>query len=354
MQEAWITLSQIEHIGPRTILGLLEHYPDPRAILNEPIKNIEKLGILNSRQLKSLANHNREMGAQTIEQTKGCGARVISLHDSEYPASLKEIHDPPPVIYIKGSLADIEPSVAIVGTRSPSHSGQQQSHAIAQRLSLNGISIISGLARGIDSAAHNGCLSGPSPTVAVLGSGIDKIYPAENSKLATSITQQGAVISEYPPGIRPDPQNFPRRNRIIAGLSLATVVIEATIRSGAMITARLAAESGRQIMALPGSVTNIRTKGPHKLIRDGATLIENAEDILMEIAPHLKDVLNRQSRADSELGTIFGGEALTMEQIADIRGRSINEIADWLSQLELTGSIERIPGGRYIVRSDNV
>jgi DNA processing protein len=219
-----------------------------------------------------------------------------------------------------------------------------------------GVAVISGLARGIDTHAHMGALEGGTKTVAVLGSGIDIVYPPENRGLAERIELSGAVVSEYPPGTRPDTGNFPRRNRVISGLASGVVVVEASARSGALITARLAGEQGRTVMAVPGQVSNVRAQGPHHLIRQGAVLVRAARDVMMEIAPQV-----RASLASAEPGTgdgdeivgLVGGDPLSIDDIARELDLDVVETTKRVSMLELTGRIVRVGGNRFSVRRTN-
>ncbi len=249
-----------------------------------------------------------------------------------------------------------QPAVAIVGTRSPTHYGKDMAYRLARNLSTQGISIISGLARGIDGQAHLGALEGIAGTVAVLGSGIDVIYPPEHAALAEKVSTKGAVISEFPPGTSPDARNFPRRNRIITGLCQGIVVVEATLRSGAMISSRYALEQGKLIMAVPGNVSNMRTQGPHQLIRQGAVLIQDADDVLSELAPQIKGTLKEFKPSldgSDDILTLVASAALSIDEIAVQLDIDVIEAGRRVSMLELTGAIERIEGNRYTVRSIN-
>ena len=354
--EAWIALSLIPNIGPKSVLKLLEVYKSPEDIFDASPSEIRDIGILNKIQQDALmAGPDQEATKTILEKLHDNSATALSYGDHAYPRLLKEISDPPCVLYCKGSLKDLEPAVAVVGTRSPSHYGKEMAYRIANELSMNGIAVVSGLARGIDTQAHMGALSEKSPTVAVLGSGIDIVYPQENSDLAEKIASQGAVISEFAPGTIPDARNFPRRNRIISGLANAVVVVESTQRSGALITARFAAEQNRLCMAVPGNVTNVRTQGPHSLIRQGATLIESAADVIMEIAPQLKCIFNTNTGSASEstdkIVDLVHGQILSIEEIADELGIHITEAAKRISLLELSGTVTRIEGNKFIARS---
>ncbi len=356
--DAWITLDLMPNIGPRCIQALLEVYHAPEAILKASPEELKSLGILKKPQLASLATGVAPTRVREVLQLlDALGASTVCLDDAAYPAALRQLSDPPTVLYVKGSLEEIEPAAAIVGTRAPSFYGRDTAQVLARDLSTCGITIISGLARGIDTAAHTGALEGVGGTIAVLGSGLDILYPPENRELAERIALKGALVTEFPPGTPPDARNFPRRNRLIAGLSTGVIVVEATTRSGAMITARLAGEQGRLVMAVPGAVTNIRSQGPHRLIRQGATLVQNADEVLQEIAPQVEGILQQAGTPEKghpdEIVGLMGGESLSMEQIASGLKMSISEVAQRVSRLELEGRIVRLKGNRFAARRDN-
>ena len=353
-EHAWLSLALIPHIGPVTMSRLIEVFGNPEDVLNANRDKLEALTFLSNAQMEAIiSSKSQDRLTPMLDALKAIGAHAISIDHDSYPAILKEIHDPPYVLYVRGDITDIEPSVGIVGTRAPSHYGREMAFSISRDLSMSGISIVSGLARGIDTEAHRGALEGKSKTVAVLGSGIDTIYPKENKTLSERIASRDCVISEFPPGTPPDARNFPRRNRIISGLSLGIVVIEAALRSGAMITARLAAEQGRICMALPGVVTNVRSKGPHSLIRNGATLVENARDVLLEIAPQFADIMGDNkgsSRSEDQVIKALDGTEMSMEEIAEVTGMDVSAVAERLTMLELKGEIMRTSGNRFVTR----
>lgn len=353
-REAWIALDLIPHVGPRTIMRLLEVFEGPERILCAGPAALAGLGFLTRPQIDALAA-GADMGAvkKVVRQLAESGAYWICLDDADYPAPLKEIADPPSVLYVRGELKDVPPAVAIVGTRAPSHYGQEVAFSLARDLSLRGVSIVSGLARGIDTQAHRGALKGVAKTVAVLGSGIDIVYPQENKTLAEEIVGRGALVSEFPPGTPPQAENFPRRNRVIAGLSAGAIIVEATERSGAMITARHALEQGRLCMAVPGAITNARSRGPHSLLRQGALLVEQADDVLQEIAPQLAGGLAGREVEQGESGRIveaIAGTPLSIEEIAQVLEADVAEVTRSVTLLELRGEIMRGEGNRFTVR----
>ena len=355
IHEDLIALNLIPGIGPVSLSKLIERFGSAERVLSLKPSDIRLVDFLKKPQVEALIKGPEPSCLRdTIRILKDINAHTVSLNDSEYPSQLRQISDPPVLLYVIGDMNAIEPAAAIVGTRAPSHYGKDISFSLARDLSLKGISIVSGLARGIDTQAHLGALEGISGTVAVLGSGLDKIYPPENKDLAKRISGNGAVITEYSPGTDPRPENFPKRNRIISGMSDCVIVIEATLNSGAMITARLAAEQGRTCMAVPGAVTNIRSKGPHYLIRQGAVLIESAEDVVAEIAPHLKAILkNNESETENKLLEFLSARPMSIDEAAFVLKADVADVLRDMTMLELGGLIMRIDGGRYSLRRKN-
>jgi DNA processing protein len=353
--QAWISLDLLPAIGPRTAFRLIQTFRTPEAVFSAPAGRIAGLDYLNARQKDALlAGPDENRVRQILQALDAMGARAVCLDDAAYPDPLKEIHDPPCVLYVKGDIQDLQPSVAIVGTRSPTLYGRETACRLARDLSSQGISVVSGLARGIDREAHLGALKGIARTVAVLGSGIDVIYPPEHRELSESIATAGALVSEFPPGTRPDAGNFPRRNRIISGLCQAVVVVEASLKSGAMITARYALDQGRPVMAVPGNITNVRSQGPHQLIAQGAVLVQGASDVLAEIAPQVKRILGRLKQSPNspdDILTMASGSPVSIDEIAAHLKIDTMEATRRVSRLELAGTIERIAGNRFITRS---
>ena len=353
--QAWIALDLLPNIGPKTVRRLLQVFGTPESLFSAPAAHISKLGFLNSNQIDAILagpDEIRVMNIMEILETTGTTAHCPV--DPGYPEILREIDDPPSVLYARGSLDELQPAVAIVGMRSPSLYGKETAFRLARDLSAQGITIISGLARGIDGEAHRGALEGIAGTVAVLGSGVDVIYPPEHNDLAECICARGAVVSEFPPGTKPDAKNFPRRNRIISGLAQAVIVVEATLKSGAMITARYALDQGRPIMAVPGNVTNVRSQGPHHLLREGAVLIEHAQDVITEIAPQVSGVIRQLKHAaeqSDEILTMASGSPVSIDEIAMHLDINVMEASRRVSRLEISGSLRRIAGNRYTTRS---
>lgn len=286
------------------------------------------------------------------------GNLLIPAGSSMYPQALAEIPGHPAALWASGRRPELlqGPQLAVVGSRSPTANGRNIAESFSRELSLAGLTVTSGLARGIDAASHHGALQGIAGTVAVLGSGIDAIYPTANRKLGASIAADGVIVSEYPPGTPVRTWQFPRRNRIIAALSLGTLVIEATRRSGSLITARLAAEYGREVFAVPGSIHNPLSKGCHKLLRSGAALAEDIDDILVEIAPRLRAVTTGSTTVCSAVDIPELPEVLSrsldfapvdFDSLVKSTGLTAAELSSMLLQLEIQGKIEALPGGRY-------
>ena len=305
------------------------------------------------------------------------GMRRIARHDDEYPAQLREVPEAPECLYVRGALAREDAlAVAVVGSRLATEYGVGVAEGLGAALAARGITVVSGLARGIDSAAHRGALRVGGRTIAVLGSGADVIYPPENRRLAARIEAGGAVVSQFAPGTPPLAHHFPLRNRVIAGLSLGVVVVEAAERSGALITARLAAEFGREVMAVPGPVTSPASRGAHALIRDGAALVERGEDVIAElparwrecvrpvvrrdeqVAPGRRDHLAHARRAGGHSGDADEGEAavldavgdepMTMDDVIERSGLASGRAAALLLALELEGRVRQIEGKRFV------
>jgi len=282
------------------------------------------------------------------------GVAVVAWREPPYPALLAHIYDPPVILWVRGRPAELDrPCVALVGARAASAGGLEAARELAYGLAAQGVVVVSGLARGIDSAAHQGALEAGGTTVAVLGSGIDCIYPPEHLELASRIAQRGALASEFPPGTRPLRGHFPLRNRLISGLSRAVVVVEAAERSGSLITARCALEQGREVMAVPGSATSGRNRGAHALIRDGAKLVETADDILEElpglVARSGPLVTAHKLLEENGLSDIMPvGEACSLDELAVRSALDPAELLRRLLEMELVGQVRRAPGGRFV------
>jgi DNA processing protein len=278
------------------------------------------------------------------------GKHLLALGDADYPGSLLQIPDPPTILFAMGRIELLNvPAIAIVGSRNASHQGRADAEAFARELSNAGLCIVSGLALGIDAAAHRGGLAASSSSIAVVGTGLDRVYPARNRDLAHRLAQEGALVSEFPLGTAPVPPNFPRRNRLISGLSRGVLVVEAALKSGSLTTARLALDQGRDVFALPGSIHSPLAKGCHALIKQGAKLVESAEDVLAELglvaAVPARDPI--ESAPHDSLLVALGDAPTSMDALAQRTGQPARLLAARLTEFELAGAVERLPGGLF-------
>jgi DNA processing protein len=286
---------------------------------------------------------------------------IIDSASDDLPALLQQIPDPPERLYVIGNNDALHlPALAIVGSRNPTRGGTQNAYEFAKHLGRSGFCIVSGLAQGIDAAAHQGALDAGAMTVAFLGHGIDQVYPASNAELAKRIVKQGALCSEFPLGARPRREHFPQRNRLISGMCLGTIVVEAAKRSGSLISARLASEQGREIFAIPGSIHNPMSRGCHQLIRQGAKLVESAVDIIDELGPLVEHLVQTTEESATPSASVtdddadyrqllaaIGFDPATTDELAQTSGLTIDQVSSMLLILELEGKIEAIAGGRY-------
>ncbi len=293
---------------------------------------------------------------RVLERARRAGLEPLGFGHPGYPPLLASIYDPPPVLWVRGARdAPAAPAVALVGARRASHAAVVVAAELGFGLARAGVTVVSGLARGVDSAAHRGALDGGGPTVAVLGCGADRVYPPEHTELARAIAAAGAVVSEFPPGTPPRREHFPRRNRVISGLALATVVVEAGERSGSLVTARCALEQGREVMAVPGSPVGGRNRGAHALIRDGAKLVEGVDDILEELRLSgcrpgaISRVAVPEVVADPVVEALARDEARDLDTLAAQTGLDASALLARLLELELRGAVTRVGGGRFLL-----
>lgn len=283
-REALVALNMIDGVGPVRVRTLLEHFADPAAILAASQAQLERVHGIGPELARAIQGWEQKVDLiGELRRIKEFGCHIVIQSDENYPESLRQIYDPPVVLYVKGELLPKDKNgVAVVGSRLTTHYGVETARKLSYQLAYIGVTIVSGGARGIDTAAHQGALSAKGRTVAVMGTGINLIFPAENAELFERIAASGAVITQFPFNRKADKQSFPIRNRIVAGMTLGTVVVEANLTSGALITAGMAIENGRQVFAVPGRIDSPRSKGCHDLIKKGAKLCEGAEDILSE------------------------------------------------------------------------
>ncbi|MDH4235528.1 MAG: DNA-processing protein DprA [Gallionella sp.] len=356
--QAWLALSLIRGLGGEGARRLLMEFGSPEAVFAASIsslKSVDKSDVA-AEIARGIAD---DAIAPTFLWLEDSNNHIVTLADSDYPQALLNITDPPLLLYVKGRLDLLNRSaIALVGSRNATPQGIGNAEAFAKSLSDAGLCIISGMAHGIDAAAHRGALCGQGnnqgSSIAVVGTGLDKVYPAANRDLAHALAQQGALISEFPLGTPPLPANFPRRNRIISGMSLGCLVVEASLQSGSLITARLALEQGREVFAIPGSIHAPQSKGCHALLKQGAKLVESAQDILEELGGSL--VTPDPSSAAQGIETKGAGCALLehlgfdpvdVETLKIRSGLTIAELSAMLLTLELSGHISTIPGGLY-------
>ena len=359
-------------LGSTTFARIFEHTGNIRAFFTSPFKTLQKLG-LKRRSFDYLQHPDDDALEADLAWLSAAGNHLVTLENEDYPALLKAVTGHPHALFVRGNPDLLwQPQLAVVGSRNPTAGGIDNARAFAGFLAQRGLVITSGLAEGIDSVAHCAALDAGVATIAVMGTGIDRIYPAKNRELAARIAEHGAVITEFPPGTTARPGHFPARNRIIAGLSLGTLVVEAGMNSGSLITARLASEQGREIFAIPGSIHNPMPKGCHRLIRDGAKLVETAADILEELQPMaaelaagLRQQLEKSSDNDiaieagentpnigedpdyDNLWSCLGYDPKPMDQIIEQTGLTASAVSSMLLMLELRGMVEVHREGSY-------
>lgn len=364
----WLALCLAPGIGPRTIDALLARFGDPDAVRAAATGALRQAG-LDTTAIAALREPDPAQLGAALAFADLPDAAILARDDPRYPPRLAGIDDPPPLLFVRGDLAVLaEPQLAIVGSRNPTPGGVETTRAFARHLAGLGLVITSGLATGIDRAAHEGAMEG-GRTIAVLGTGPDRIYPAAHRDLAHRIAASGALVSEFLPGTGPHPSHFPRRNRIISGLALGTLVTEAALRSGSLITARLASEQGREVFAIPGSIHNPLARGCHALIRQGAKLVDSVDLLLEELAPQLRATLaatepqpaSPAPPPDSgppaisagldkdyqQLLAALGHDPVAMDELIARTGQSAASVSSMLLLLELQGYVSSLPGGRY-------
>ncbi|MFV1997061.1 MAG: DNA-processing protein DprA [Acidiferrobacterales bacterium] len=354
--ECWLRLSRAPGIGSRALIALLETFNSPENIVGASHALLSKVIGDNDAALSAITGAvDAGRHALDIEWLAEEDSFLVSISDEIYPDLLREIPDPPAILYIKGDPAALSlPQLAMVGSRNPTPGGMENARAFASALSSAGLLVTSGLALGIDTAAHTGALESGGTTVAVAGTGVDRIYPARNHEVAHHIVEQGALVSEFPLATPPLRENFPRRNRIIAGLSLGTLVIEAALRSGSLITARLASEQGREVFAIPGSIHSPQSRGCHQLIRQGAKLVETATDIVEELGSlvaTLHQLSNSKSTpgdksVDFALFKYLGFDPIDVNTLVERSGLTAEAISSMLLEMELAGHIQVCTGGK--------
>lgn len=354
----WLRLTLIPGIGGETQRKLLAAFGLPEGIFAAGRGTLRS--VIGDRAASLLLDTpTEERVAAALEWALGEGRSIVSLADPEYPQAVLEIPDPPSLLYVRGRLELLnKPVLSIVGSRNPTPQGIQNAERFAAAFADAGLVIGSGLALGIDAAAHRGALSAGGDTVAFIGTGIDRIYPARNRELALEIGSAGCIVSEFPIGTPVTAANFPRRNRLISGIARGVLVVEAAIESGSLITARLAGEQGREVFAIPGSIHSPQSRGCHKLIKQGAKLVETAQDVLEELRWNTPSMIS-ESSADGdrnppdEVLSAMGFDPCSLDEIADRTRLTADALSVMLLRLELDGRVASLPGGRYQQLSEN-
>ena len=355
----WLALNFIPGIGPVLVRTLLDRFGGPEHVFKASRRELETVEGIGER-LAALITETDIQGKvrSELKLVEELNASIVTFTDKSYPNNLKQIYDPPPLLYVRGDLqAKDDLAISMVGSRLSSSYGRMITERIAGDMARHGVTIVSGMARGIDSAAHRGALSAGGRTIAVLGCGVDIVYPPENRRLFEEITVHGAVISEFPMSTPPEGTNFPRRNRIISGLSLGVVVVQADSRSGSLITAGLALEQNRDVFAVPGNVGMARSRGTNRLIKQGAKLVESADDILEEILPRFQhqgleptDVKPSLEDEEERVFRIIEDEPAHIDSIIAQTGMDASRVSAILLQLELKGLVQQLPGKRFAKR----
>ena len=355
----WFSLKDVPGIGNHLFKRLIDRFHSPEHVFQASQEQLLEVEGISKRQAEAIRNYKAAQSLKAeLDQVNQKGYKILTLKDPLYPPLLKEIPDPPPYLYVCGRLDGSRKNIAVVGSRHPTAYGISTTQNLCADLCAHEINIVSGMAVGIDAAAHRGALAGKGKTVAVLGSGFNNIYPPQNLALFEKISEQGAVISEFALNAEPEAHHFPIRNRIISGMSMGTVVVEATRKSGSLITARLAAEQNREVFAVPGSIRSFKSTGTHALIKQGAKLVENAKDILEELSAYLDtrgiSADRAQNHAAQEQSFLTPEERVVYNMISPypehidtiVRKAHIEpgKLLSLLLQLELKGVVQQLPG----------
>ncbi len=373
--EDYLRLTHAEGVGPVLFARLVKQFGSVAAALDTSVAAMTKVEGIGTATAEKIARSRNSFDVQKeIDLADKHSSAIIHWDDTRYPAALRSIYDPPPVLYVRGTLSRSDAlSVAIVGSRRCSIYGSEQASRFAHLLAAGGFTIVSGLARGIDTAAHKGALSAKGRTIAVQGCGLANVFPPENDKLAAMIAESGAVVSELPMGYEPLAENFPARNRIIAGLSLGVLVVEAPHNSGALLSAKAALEYDRDVMAIPGKIDSPLSGGCHKLIKDGAKLVDSLDDVLeaigcvgQDLKPHIADSSKQAEEkvqatlfdsvklnltdAEKKILGGFDGEPMHVEAVIALCGLPAGQVHSSLISLQLKGLVKSLPGGMYLKR----
>lgn len=355
---AWMILSQIPGVGNATFWSLVEHFGSPENVLNRTTEELKKAGQIGKRQLQGFSQikETKKSCLQQLRKLENIGGKFLTFADDHYPELLKQISDPPPVLYLRGDKGVLSTCcVAIVGSRASTTYGNRTAFGLAKNLGHAGVTIVSGLALGIDAESHRGALAAGGATIAVLGCGIDVVYPRQHTDLYKEIAEKGVVVSEYPLGTSPEGFRFPARNRIISGLSRGVVVVEAAKKSGSLITAQIALDEGREVYGVPGQVDSFKSEGVHWLLQQGAKLVQSENDILEDLnlthswtekgGPLPGDLTSSVLEPGAQkLLESIEAYPLAREIILQKSGLKVSEFSELLLLLELDGFIEILPG----------
>ncbi len=362
---SWLALKYLPGVGDCLYKNLLEGFGSPARVFAASEEALSRVEGISRRALEAILAGPPSVAVNAeLTRVQQHGCRIIPYSHEDYPSLLREISDPPPLLYVMGRLGGSVPAVSIVGSRKATRYGRDMARRLASDLAGQGIAVVSGLARGIDTAAHEGAVSAGGQTIAVLGSGLSVLYPAENRRLADRIAECGAVVSEFSMQEEPNAYNFPRRNRIISGMCLGTVVIEAAAKSGSLITARLAGEQGREVFAVPGSINSRTSQGPHNLLKQGAKLVASAEDVIEEF-PYLflkshenrdKDP-NGNSRGEltdeeTRVYELLEPYPVHIDRLQAMLGMDVGRIAAVLLNLEIKGLAVQLPGKYFATHGE--
>ena len=364
----WFQLKSTPGVGNLLYKRLIDVFHSPENAIHATRKELLQVEGLSDRLITAIKRHTLpDVYKKELEKVHQKGIKILTLTDHDYPALLLEIPDPPPYLYVYGCISATMKNISIVGSRNATHYGRDTTQRLGRDLASLGMTIVSGMARGIDTAAHEGALMARGKTIAVLGSGLERIYPRENEALFHRIAETGAVISEFPLQAEPEAHHFPMRNRIISGLSLGTVIVEATLRSGSLITARLAAEQNREVFAVPGSINSFKSTGAHTLIKQGAKLVEQAGDIMEEISHWIDPPVSEDNNVavvDSapepplsplEISVLRALEhyPLHIDHLIRKLGLEPSDLSSTLLGLELKGMVQQDPGNLFYIKAES-
>lgn len=358
---ALLHLSLTKGIGTPTYRTLLERFGSSDAILKATQKELEGVAGIGRKLAEGIVRSREEADVEAeLRLAQEHGVRILPYNHEDYPRNLKAIYDPPLVLYIKGEIRPEDVlSLAVVGARRCSYYGQSQAERLARLLAHSGFTIVGGLARGIDTAAHEGALKAGGRTLAVMGCGLARLYPRENKELAEQVVRSGALVSELPMRVPPDDRNFPPRNRLISGLSLGVVVVEAGIRSGSLITAHWALEQGKEVFAMPGQIDSPYSRGTHKLIKEGAKLVEDVTDVVEELGPlaetlKIKEEPVQDPRSlalnthEKKVFNLLGSQPKTIDEITEESGLPAPNVSSTLTVLEIRRLVKQLSGKRFV------